>query len=677
MLHFNNAPSLFRRAGLAIFLLQLCVFVFGLPMFRSGLWPRSEPILLAIFLSSALLCFWFWLGIAKSWLAVERSNNPLFLCMVLWVGWQWVVTLFATSSWRSWFGVPGFGEGAAWYSCMLLAAMLAHALWQHMPCRHAMLRTCGLAIAVLSVLYGLGPAQEFYILLFDPWRPTLWTEPLAFWLPNRWGDYLVFMLGWAWIAFLLARPSVSLRIYGALAAASLLVLLGANSRAGIFLMPYALTLTGVTLWCEKRGLALFGAPGKTWRALACLACFLPLAWVAFGLVNTQAEGQTSLAIRTRMNQIALSTLAHEPSRLVMGDGWVRFADDGMKYAMAAGGRHFKNGKNDPEAQFIYENSFHTHNQPVEALLSLGLPGMLLWFAIPLLAIWRLPQDRFWRTAPMLAAITVLSGFWFPIAQILTFQALGWAVLCHATARQPLEKRSFPPSLCLAAIPVAMLFLWSSGQQYMAMRYGTVLSEAFSRPYQEYSPHWLADDARRGGDRLRGGANYLLENLRLGTVAITPNIVGWYGNYMDAAAIMAQKPGIGAYNGSLELTMQIFLMANLSDQAFAPIEAKSEPFFPASVVRLAAQAPLREDLSALYLYRLKNEGDTTILPALLQRLLLIHPDHRVALWLMGKEMLKHPEHVMQGKIMMRRAAALGVDRIYPIPDAELAPFLEEE
>jgi hypothetical protein len=92
-----------------------------------------------------------------------------------------------------------------------------------------------------------------------------------------------------------------------------------------------------------------------------------------------------------------------------------------------------------------------------------------------------------------------------------------------------------------------------------------------------------------------------------------------------------------------------------------------------VVQLARRAPLRDDQATPFLLMLPHlyEGQTDRQIAILQRLLAVAPDHRGALWVLGGLLRTQPGREMEGLVLQRRAAALGVERVYPVTDASLA------
>ena len=636
---------------------QLSVFIVCFPPFQAGLWAQTEPVLLTLFFLAVFNAIWLAIGVSKAWLTWQRGDARLFLCLTLWVGWQCVSTAFATSPWRSWFGAEN-GEGAGWYLAVLLSFMLANPLWQSTKYRTWILRWALLLVGVLCLFHVCNPDKG------DAWSPYAWPK------------YLAFMQGWIFVSIMTIWDAKNKMAYVGLAVFSFAVLYVSGNDSARILFPPAILVTGIAL-CKPTWFLQYV---KIWRCLAMVACVLPLGWVVISQYPALFPNKnTGMGARAVLNQISVATMKNEPVRWLVGDGWGRYSDDAFKYALVEGEYHFLDGK--PALSRNNGNSFHSHNQPMEALLSLGLPGFFLWFAFPLLALGVMPSTLFWCCAPMLCAVTILGFLWFPVPQLLAFAAIFQVALCSACA-VPERKTINPisPYFLLLVIVAVVAMLWSTCEQWQTIHYGQELKTALhEKAYSSYNPQMMAQDAERGGDRLRVIANdYALWLMAHPQEQASDNARGWYTNLMYAADIMAQSPRIGARAASLELWLQNMLMLGITDPQFAGLKRESLPFYPALAMRLAVQAPAREDEAAFYLstmaVQFKDKPAAQI--DILGRLLALNPTHRSALWLTGQLLVKTPEQKTQGESMLRYAARLGVGKVYPVSDKELAPYLTE-
>jgi hypothetical protein len=265
--------------------------------------------------------------------------------------------------------------------------------------------------------------------------------------------------------------------------------------------------------------------------------------------------------------------------------------------------------------------------------------------------------------------------------------LYWAAAIHITAdgRKPeLLDDAKSQWLALVFIPLGFVMLYSSVEQYRAMRYSQWLHDAIYAPYRDYPMEMILEDAGRGGERLRAISSLLVADLitnyeieakvkdyeDLKHVSMGPDVYRWMERLLGAGYLMSMDPRSGVHAGSMDLSLQFFLQTKaMADASYDKARADSFLFYPAAVVRLARTAPLREDLSAPYLYHLEQAGDKPTLTLMLARLLDANPKHRIALWITGKYLSKQAGSEETGKRLMRQALDDGVARIYLITPEE--------
>jgi hypothetical protein len=218
--------------------------------------------------------------------------------------------------------------------------------------------------------------------------------------------------------------------------------------------------------------------------------------------------------------------------------------------------------------------------------------------------------------------------------------------------------------------------WSAWQQRNAMQYTQQIREAIlQQSYKDYPLEWLTDDIKRGGDRLREAA-LLYQRLLVQTMHVNPldDIDrGWYELFMRAAHEAARAPHVGARMAGLDIWLRYKLLTELAAPAFITLEHETMGTLTDSILLACYRAPLRDDQAALFLHNLPEITHNN--PAkqidILQQILTIAPDHRGALWLLGHILAKTPGRETEGNAMIHRAVSLGVERVYPVTDKELA------
>jgi len=667
MLRLNIANIWYARSGLAILLLQISLFVLALKPFHYGNWYQVEPTVLGLFVLSAFNALWLAAGFLKRWLTAQKPIHPLLLCLLVWVGWQWLATLFASVPWRSWFGQPSIGEGAGFYTAMLLSCLLAGALWQKPAYRKIILSIAGVNLLVMAWLH-------FDIASLCPLYEAPESEDLG--MPGNWADYLPFLVGYVWIAFL-ATPSLRTPSrYAWLVIFSTLIVFhvsGSKTASWLFKMPFI--PGGIILWIHVVKRPKWLEPNRFWRILATLGCLLPMAWIGVSesSVWEHYNYNCSLPTRALFNRVSLSTVAHEPERLIIGDGWGRFTDDVFKYALVDGIYTFREGNRTPNWNMVDNHAAHSHNEITETLLALGLPGMLLWLLLPIIAIWTMPANVFWWCMPMLLAVISLQSFWFFLPQVVAYQALMWAVL--ATDERPRAQTlpgRIPGMLCLA---LAAVMLWSASEQWNAMVYDETLSHAIiDQPPDHFDVAWLSQDVKRGGDRLRASVVFY-GNQVAGKAAVnnvTPIDSRWYLLFLQTAHQTALLPQTGAWLTSMDMWLEDLLFMNVAPSDLDKLKPEIKPMLPEAAICLSKKAPLRDDITAPFLYNLDGftGGDDKKSVEILQQILAVAPEHRGALWLMGQKLSKMPGQEAEGHAMMQRALDLGVAGAFPLTSQEI-------
>lgn len=665
MLQFQSSPALFRLCGVGLLIAQLFLFVFALKPFHYGTWYQVEPTNLALYGMAALNGVWLAAGLAAGWLRVVRPVHPVTLLWLLFLLWQYVATVFSQQPLRSWFGHPAIGEGTAYYTGMVLSFLLAQALWNSPRYQRMLLGAGALAIAIMAWLH-FEPKTLCEVAALD--------GPAEHMAAGNWADYLAFLLAYLWIAFA-AAPSVrSPRLY-ILAGIAFFAIVAyvAESMAATLLFYPAFIGGGALLWLSLRRLR-WAAPMRGWRVAAMVACLGPALWVAISMQSFWAGlNGCSLPTRALFNQASVAAIADEPTRLIMGHGWGRYADDLFRYGLLEGIQAFEDGQRKPNWRQVDGTSNHSHNELMETLLALGLPGMLLWLAIPMAALWHLPRVRFWWCAPMLLAIHSFQGFWFFLPQVMGFQALCWAALA-ARAPHPASPLKHQRLIALVALAAAGLMAASLPAHWQGMEYGQRLS-TYLRGGESLPAAYITEDLGRGGDRFHAGALYYGEQMmqRSASGTVTAEDAVRYGQLMEAAQAMARQPESGAWLASTDMWLKNFLFMNAYDTPLNSLKPAAKAALIPSVLTLTAKAPAREDATALVLFSLDafNGGDRAQAIDILQQILAIAPDQRAALWVRGRLMLADPATRQNGWSMLIRAKQLGVGRVFPVTDDELS------
>lgn len=586
--------------------------------------------MLAMYIVAGLHALWLWWGGLRGRLGFAWRGSPVARLFLGFVAWQLVVLAGVDSAFRMWFGNPEFGEGVGFYVAIALGFMVFCELFAQPRMQKILALVAVSAISTASLIHLTQSTHSIFSL-------------------SRWADEVGLMLLWVALGIALLWPALPLKkLFPALCGGALL-LLALEAR----IAAAACLLAACGVLCFR-----LVPMHKTWRVLACVAVLAPLSFIAIAQADWGTDKRSSMGERARLAQVAVKAIESEPQRLLLGHGWGAFQDDVFRYSVLPDVHLYVNGKASPNTNLLSDAAHHTHNQALEALMALGVVGAGLWLSLWLVALWRLPEAQFRTAAPVLVGLVMVSMFWFPQANLAGFMAFGLAALVCATSR---PAKPLPQAASLAFIPLIGVMFWAAAAQFMAMGYGAFYRAVLAYPYQQFSSAVFEEDARRGGDRFRFITNYLMNDLKNGALPENANIAGWVGHVFEASFAYAKDERSGPYVASTTLMLQNTLLAHTKTEAFASVEVLSDRFFNESLIDLARVAPLREDFAALQLYRLDMQQDKS-LPALLDKLLEVAPDHRSALWLKGKR--------TGDKAMMQRALDLGAARVYPITDIEI-------
>jgi hypothetical protein len=675
MIKFSAHKTWFGHSGLFLLCLQLFLFIFCLYPFQSGTWFNTEPAMVALFSLSALSALWLALGIKKHWLVLGPPIHPLLYGLLAWAGLQFFALPTTSNPFHSWMGIPQTGEGGAWHVMLAALTFFAMPLWQ-VKAYQRILIPVGLSSLCIMAYLHFNPYMFCH--LYSNYKEN---NPAT---PANFPDYLPFIAGWLWIAY---ASSVSLRTpprhFWMVTICCTVIYITEARAAALLIYPMFIAMSiALRLQLVRKKPAWIAKiiyPGRVWFFLAMLGMLLPLCWVAISQYQELFPCKnSSTATHAIFNQAAISTIMHEPSRLFIGNGWGNFRDDMFKYGMVDGLYSFQNGEYDPNSKWLNGTVFHPHNQPLAALFALGIPGFALFMALPLLALLPLRKPLFWWCAPVLIGVNATGVMWFPLPQVLPFQALAFAALCAGRKASIAPTRALPQYIAGICLLLATLLAASSWQQVKMIAYGERLKMIMEEePDKPGIMEWIETDIPRGGERMAEGILYFAENIaaKVNANSATDNDRDWYRNFLEIAHHAAQTPNAGIALVKLEPELSMLLFRLALPSPLDSLKPQVKAGLVDSIIRLSAKAPQREDFIAPFLMSLDGftGSDTARQSGILENILKVAPKHRSALWLLGSIYEASPETKAQGFAMKKEAVNLGVERVYPLARQELLPY----
>lgn len=465
-------PAACRFLLAASLSLAAFVFILGMPWNDLGLWSQVEVPGAAIHALAALCVIA--LGVLVT-TGDERTvgvlRNPVVLLLVALPIFTMAVSPFTGSPLRSINGTLKHGIGALWY--FELAVMTAaSAVVFHSRLRYVLesalvvstLSVCGLYMLPQNSLTGVPMSFPEWVGLLCASTAFVVASPARRLLSVRVAVALVVFLAGLWIS---ENRTVVLAAAAALGVAVLSITPGIR---GLLARPdvraWVVVVAGLVGVLSMYALA----PILESRALRQPVPVEAAAVLSKNPLDRHAmqDGvMGTLWSRSHMVRLVVRDMLDDPTRLLTGEGWGSFQSTFARHARDIPGRAFPTPV--PTASLTYMDSqrkadFHSHNLPIEALLSGGVAAFGLWFA----TVGAMAYGS--RRGMAVATGIVVGGlFWFPTNHMTA--AIAALLACAVVPRTSVGKASATLRVHAAiptAIVAAVLFSYGS-QAFMVAR----------------------------------------------------------------------------------------------------------------------------------------------------------------------------------------------------------------
>jgi hypothetical protein len=449
-------PQATRTILAAVLSLASFVFIFGMPWNDLGLWRQTEVPAALIHFAAALVTFLLgFLVFRKDEETVGLLRHPAVLAIIALALFTAAVSPLTESPWRSIHGTLKHGIGALWHLELALF-IVASALV--LRSRAALILETALVLSTTAVvaLYAFPETDLIgWPMSFAEWVGLL-AAAVAFVVVSRNRSILSIRTGIA-LALLAGGIYVSEnRAVMLSVAASLIVVAACRLPVLSTWFSSARFRAAFVIVAGLVGVATMAAVAPLIESAAITA---PApAGTEMVLSDNPLDRQTlqegvfgTLWSRSHMVLMVLGDLAEHPAKLVTGQGWGSFATVYEYHAREVPGRLFPMPL--PTSSQTYWDAqkmsdFHSHDLPVEALLSGGIVAFILWFA----AIGSVAATS--RTG-LVAATGVMVGslFWFPVNHMTIAIAV---LLACGVAPVAVSERALKTISQAVAIPVAIV-----------------------------------------------------------------------------------------------------------------------------------------------------------------------------------------------------------------------------
>lgn len=674
-----------QRAHLALMASAASVFLFiaGLKPFQIGLWFQSEPVTLGLFafaaIAAAIIAFDARTR-ASLTLALKQPAIRLLIALALW---SLVCSLFAPFPMRSLMGIPEIGEGVFSMVSVVLLTIAAFHVWQIPSQRLPLVLSCVAAGAVVVALQSLTSTTD--------WQPVIWPDFAAF--------IAIFIM-----IILLAYPvDLTRKHFAAAGAIAVIGLLASHNFAAALSLGMLLPLAGLLVWLKRR----LNSQKKFERHARQIITGMALLPVLITLITLNTSGmrainfyagkllnisnfkdvafeQGSLGSRALFNRLVIDAVTDKPSRLLVGNGWGSFSDVSFNYVLTDGIRIYnEQAVWAPNWNLVTGNTFHSHNSFLEALLSTGIVGLIMYCLLPVLIIRHLPHERMLILGPLWASLFLLSMFWFMLPVTLPFMAIALAASLDPSAVAGKKRRQLPrqavQGVCLVLIATLGLAMWV---QNSTARTADQLLDGIQKRMPEPTDRNVLRDHHRGNHHLwwlTASLADFIQNKHIQRKPITQADVAWYNEMLT---MVGQTVDAGTADDRLlgtHASMYNDLIMLYSAPQWSALRLQRLPQWKKAVLDAIHGIPTRGDLATMYgLFFMERaspkekpqvrEAMTKQVFDVTEEVLHNNPDDPVALWFSGLALLQHSDTETLGFKRLHRALDLQAERYVPVNEA---------
>ena len=651
------------------------VIFLALPPFYNGIWVQVEGAMPWLhLLAAAAAAALAWLAAGGDAGVLASLRHPLFLIPVATAALSLALLPWTTLWGLSIFGSPehGFGALAFLDAAVLTAAMMS--AWRRPGWRIVIVISVTGTTAAAFILDGLFRGER-------SWAPFFFADYLAFYAIYAFVVIAAWMPGREFALARIRTIALALLFTG-------LILLSGNKAA---------LLSGVI---AAAALMLFWRLGHDWRLLLLVALFPVLiggATILIGplweesfqhtltmeigfrpLADLILSSWPSLWSRAMLLIVGAQALIDEPSRLLVGMGWGHYSEALLSNLTIVDSRLQEFiGESRTYWDAIRRSDFHSHNNYLEQLLSLGIAGLFLAIYY-LYAVIRAARSETLRLAVFFVLLLgTLQSFWFQMPHGLPVMAAALAAIVAAPGKRPGAQNLAPAKsiygAALAAL-IAAALLWGSVASNMAANAAAAALAANRNANSPAAAMAFSGAAASGLDEIYQAA--LLQNAfarlaaeKTQTGQVTPGSADRLIVLLDPVLRRSQD----IKSAALTVTV-VNLLAGL--QFRFPNLARRIPdsreTYLTLTEKMLTRLPRRSDLAIPYFNLLIRDEQEPRALATAERILAGNRQDAVALWFSGIVMLAGPKNAERGLARMRRALDFGIRKRIPIA----APLLRQ-
>jgi uncharacterized membrane protein (UPF0127 family)/O-antigen ligase len=691
----NYFKSYLRRFGVWGLVLSLHGVILspflGAPQFSFGIWSQSEPILIGLHFCAALAATSLGMIVYSTRKLGMLAWHPIVLFPLGLAFWSFLVGFTHDLPSLNWFGSPPLGEGLLWY---LELALFTAAAGIVIKFRVPRIFLASSAIGVTCIITALT------IRFLD----TKLIQPIAFHFSDHLAFSGIFIVA---IAFIYLKETNFL-IHAAAVILGLFVIYYSSNRAAwgfVYIAAPIFAYIGLLLArrVSSRILRFSAAIIITFFVLVLTTLLSTVDFRPYvekfasyegGTLGTQIHSAiNSQLTRQHLHTLSLEVIKNQPSLLATGQGWGMFSDNFASHlpidwvklrdddgSMSKSEQWIRKGHWDA----VNRVDFHSHNSFLEALLSAGIIGAILFLGIILAPL-------IWCRKKIIILASVF-GFttaglftqWFQVPSSFPMLALALGGFIA-----PVKSKNFFSILkkivpyFLAGISIMLLIVGIV--TYNFAPYAYFYMPKMTTPLTDHKGQFVCpsrfDDQGRGGihlaHRLRSMARYVRIKI---FKADDPNlnIEDYYLNHFRGLICASEN----YIERGASTRLLIAALNTRSELAFLDVPHEMKPMvekyiqsWGTRVRQFLTRAPKRTDMAAPYLLYLLKIGDEKKFFNLATKLFVRNKEDPIALWFSGIALLSKKNMGQAGTQRMRKALKIGVERLIPVDQAlkrELVP-----
>lgn len=661
--------------------------LFALPIFHTGIYYQSEPVILALNLVSTLACIALLLELGS------RRPGPLGIppaCLVaLAISLLTIIFSGFHDYWlRSWTGSPEFGDGGASYLWIAVFLAIGYRMYHVPVLRRAVLGLLvglPLCVALLQLYSQRSVAFEYFgfsdYLALYPF--TIWLVLLSSWANLSSLYKVIFFTLSALVTLFLVTLSAS--------SASSLALM-----AGLLVLMLGFVLQRLTDRPIGLKLVLGTIVSLTLGAGVCV-------YLLGTVVNPEAIRFESLPLQTlwsryQLYQVALQALSESESGWLTGLGWGSFRDALVTFGMGLKGVHYQvvDGILVVNWPALDRAVGHSHNVFLEALLSLGIMGpILLVLLLFSLFLGVSPPRRYLLLALLVGQVSILS-LWFVLPMLVAYTSIAIGLFLASEAAGQEDKWFLEVQLDKAPkisriVLVLMIFVLSATtlQSVVAADYGNKLLsrngiEVLVRKPTAYTRdghvHISGFGEEREGRALQLVAHSLVSSSDNISSMAEKNASEELLSRLSGLTVIVD-PGSNRALTPYLLYSRLYVRYLISaDGRFLSTGTNINEFmsyWPDDLLAFAEAGSTREELVISYLMRLYSDGNQESIISFCALLADMVTASAGCDLFVGMVKVNQSKSIVEGRGLIQRSIDLGVERFIVLPEPFYATYLPEQ